>query len=153
VKVGEGFPDMENPTPFGLRRAASELEAKVDSLAAARPRLVAAIQDAIRNVARAKAAEIRKQAEPLRKAYDAHVARTAELLKALQEHAGLPHVANLMPVPNGFAFSPGELRPLEPKSRKMELEIRALLDQADAIEQKRDACRAGRSGVRRNQSG
>lgn len=126
---------LEGGDSSQARRDIADLEAKLAGLASARPPLLAKIRQAIKNNAHGKAEALRSQAGPIRKTLAAYRTKFAELLQALEQHAGVKFqmVLHQFP-PAGQVFGPGELPALEPRSSAMERQLALLLQEADDTE-------------------
>jgi hypothetical protein len=131
-----------------IRREIAALEAKAAGRDAARPRLLLRIREALKDLARAKAAPLREKARKLQAKLDAHLAERAKLLAALRDFSGCDwHIAAMPILAPGQVYAPGDplKYPPAPHSARMEGEIKTLLAQAGRLEdQAADASKGGR---------
>src|SRR5262249_43155900 len=114
-------------------------ERKLEDLKAARVALGGRIRKAIIELGKARAAVPRAKAKKLQAELDKHNARTAELLFALQDHAGCRYEAVLRPAGGTIYSGRGEMHfPREeqqvPKSIQLENELARLYAEAAGFE-------------------
>src|SRR5262249_2155309 len=114
-------------------------ERKLEDLKAARVALGGRIRKAIIELGKARAAVPRAKAKKLQAELDKHNARTAELLFALQDHAGCRYEAVLRPAGDTIYSERGEMHfPREeqqvPKSIQLENELARLYAEAAGFE-------------------
>jgi hypothetical protein len=127
-----------------MRSQTAALETRIAGRQAARAPLLARIREAIKAVAHVRAEALRKEAAPLQSDLEKHLARTAELLKALEQHAGQRYSPGMV-IPMLAPRTYMDPVPVEvPKSRLMEAKINELLAAADRIESA--AADTGRGG-------
>ncbi len=119
-----------------IRREIINLETKLAGRAAARPKLLQKIREALRALGHERAAVKRKEAEKLRGKLAEHQAETARLKKALEDQEGIRYDMATWPIiPPGLVFAQGEIPPLPPSiGMRMEAQISELLAEAARIE-------------------
>jgi hypothetical protein len=125
----------DGPDAGRLRQEIRETGDSIAAMQSALPALRERIREAIGDKAKAEASGVRKQAEKAQERLDKHTAKTAELLAALETHAGAGYAQQTVHLPApGVPFMPGELRPVVSTRDRLQAEINGLLSEAARIE-------------------
>lgn len=119
-----------------LRAEMYGLTVHIESLEAARPKLLAKIRDAILEVGKARAAGKRKEADKIRERLTAHNLKLSELRKSLEDFAGCPFEASQYALEPGVNYHPDMLpRPAMSIAARLEMELLQVAQEAQQIEQ------------------
>lgn len=139
----------EQGFPVSARGRAGAIENKLADLIAARPALCRRIRGAIQELGKARAGEFRKQAAKLQGELDKHLARSAELLGALEQHSRIKYAPDR--VLNGDVLTDASGRESlfrrgsvpAPRSQELASEIAMLHRKAEAAEARAQAATDG----------